>query len=85
MSCLECQYLLSALIDRELSGSELAFVQTHSRTCAECAHVCVELLCIDAAAHRAECPEAPLDLWNRVEDAIAQSDKALFQQSFALP
>ncbi len=72
MTCLECQDLLSALIDRELSGGALAAVQTHSRTCPECAHACVELLCIDASARHAECPPAPLDLWDRVEGAMAE-------------
>jgi anti-sigma factor RsiW len=73
MTCAECQDLLSPLIDRELSASELAFVRTHLHTCAECARVCVELLCIDASSPRvADCPAPPPDLWGRVEAGIAE-------------
>jgi anti-sigma factor RsiW len=72
MTCPECQDRLSALIDRELAGGDLKSVQEHTRGCAKCAHACVELLCIDAAARRADSPAAPLDLWERVEGAMAQ-------------
>jgi len=70
MTCLRCQEALSALIDQELSAVELAPIQAHLRTCATCAHACAEMLCIDAAARVVDCPEAPPNLWSRVERAL---------------
>jgi anti-sigma factor RsiW len=63
---------LSAFVDGDLPGSELAQVRQHVDACAACALRAEELRGLARAARALEAPEAPATLWAGIEGALAR-------------
>jgi hypothetical protein len=63
---------LSAFVDGDLPGSELAQVRQHVDACAACALRAEELRGLARAARALEPPEAPPTLWPAIEGALAR-------------
>ena len=64
---------LSAFVDGDLPGSELAQVRQHVDACAACALRAEELRGLARAARALEAPEAPATLWAGIEGAHEQA------------
>ena len=63
---------LSAFVDGDLPGSELAQVRQHVDACPACALRAEELRGVARAARALEAPEAPPTLWAGIEGALAR-------------
>jgi predicted anti-sigma-YlaC factor YlaD len=55
MTCRECREKWSALLDSELTSSEIKAVWEHIRECPDCCKYCCELTCLDAMVKALEC------------------------------
>jgi len=70
MTCEKCREDLSALIDRALTLEAVQELWTHLNACSNCSLACAEICCVEATVHADPVPAAPIDLWERVLDAL---------------
>ncbi|WP_456337059.1 anti-sigma factor family protein [Fervidibacter sacchari] len=66
MTCRECREKWSALLDSELTPSEIKAVWGHIRECPDCCKYCCELTCLDAIVRHLNLPAASEALWQRL-------------------
>ena len=79
MNCRECQPLLSAYVDRAISGDERAAVASHLGNCLECRALAEDLASIRAAASSLEPLLPPAHVWHQLSAAAAQKQRRPFQ------
>ncbi|MFZ8851041.1 anti-sigma factor family protein [Fervidibacter sp.] len=73
MTCRECREKWSALLDSELTSSEIKAVWEHIRECLGCCKYCCELTCLDAMVRRLSVPVASETLWQRLCEKLPAS------------